>query len=634
MAPPTHSRSAIATTLTALLPSDLAISLYHIATSPCKTKPLFTPAPNKKPSPTTLESHFIAISHDDVLAFAIELLVYTLVQTGERIIFVSKADSSGYLPPSAASYSTSSSSEARISLVRSVAETAVRIVLDGAKAANPEAKITVSLFARSQSAYLFPNSFENKNKHVLEDRGLIAWWCRVLDPVFRQHSAAAAAAMTGGAKAYLLVPGFDRLQTKKLFPAHVDGDTAEWIVGHPLKIDPERDLLVREIIPHFPDDPKARFLDELNGDGTGKKNAKCTQRPKQWAGITTVEHFWDLMSMRSECAGGRCVGFIWVVIEGDGSVRKTSSPTEPEIPLSPLELGRETSPVSSSSPVTPSPPSVQQIDSDSSNSPPQPTASPPPSGPLSPPPLIIPPLSSSTSTSPKSPKKRSHSTLLMSPRKKKLRTLDTEILQRKQPLVSSAVVLDEKRYQRTIDALLNHTDFKTLEHAKAGTRKWVQSSYAVVKSSNVIIRDGWDWGEVVTGSLQRVQRERPMESVRAGVNVLAVRKRETAAPAVNTLLPRKRENKTAPVVNTLQPRKKEAAVVNTLVPRKKEAAPVVNVLAAGLVRKKEKPQENGEEPKANVLAGDLVKKEVEEEKPVVEKKKPVVEKETPVEAEK
>jgi len=583
MASPTHSRSAIATALTSLLPSDLTISLYHIATSPYKTTPLFTPAPNKKPSPTTLESHFIAISHENVLAFAVELLVYTLVQTGERIIFVSKADSSGYLLPAAASYTTSTS-DARISLVRSVAETAVRIVLDGAKAANPEAKVTVSLFARSQSAYLFPNSFDNKNKHILEDRGLIAWWCRVLDPVFQQHSAAT----TGGAKAYLLVPGFDRLQTKKLFPSHTGGDKAEWIVGHPLKVDPEHDLLVREIIPHFPDDPKARFLDELSGDGTGMKNGKSTQRAKEWAGITTVEHFWDLMSMRSECAGGRCVGFMWVVVDGDGSARKLpASPTELESPLSPLELGSRMSPVAKPPPVAMSPPpSLQPTDTDSSNSPPQTTTSPPSSAPLSPLSLTIPLPESSSSTSPKSPKKRSHATILMSPRKKKLRTLDTDIALRKLPLVSSAIVLDEKRYQRTIDALLNHTDFKTLEHAKAGTRKWVQSSYAVVKTSDVIIRDGWDWGEVVTGSLQRVQRE-TKEAVKASVNVLAVRKKETAM-AVNTLQPRKREDKPVPVVNTLQSRKEEA--------------PVANVLSGRLVRKRE--DESAGEPKVNVLAGE------------------------------
>jgi len=567
MAAPVHSRSAIATALSSLLPSDLTISLYHIATSPGKTKPLFAPAPGKKPSSTTLESHFIAISHDDVLVFAIELLVYTLVHTGERIVFVSKADSSGYLPFSAASYATSACG-ARISLVRSVAETAVRIVLDGAKTANPAAKVTVSLFARSQSAYLFPNSFENKNKHILEDRGLIAWWCRVLDPVFQQYSAAT----TGGAKAYLLVPGFDRLQTKKLFPTHDTGGKTEWIVGHPLKIDPERDLLVREIIPYFPDDPKARFLDELNGDGATKKNGK-TQRAKQWAGITTVEHFWDLMSMRSECSGGRCVGFMWVVVEGDGSARRPSSPTELESPLSPLELGSGVSPVTMSPVAMPPLLSLKPIDAGSPSSPPRaaaPPTQPPSSAPLPPPPLAIHPPEAKSSTSPKSPKKRSHATVLMSPRKKKLRTLDTDIVLRKQPLVSAAVALDEKRYQRTIDALLNHTDFKTLELAKAGTRKWVQSSYAVVKTSDVIIRDGWDWGEVVTGTLQRVQREETEEAAGASVNMLAVRKKQTAAAVVNTLQPRKREDKAGLVVNTLQPQQKEAPVVNSLVPRKKE----------------------------------------------------------------
>lgn len=108
----------------------------------------------------------------------------------------------------------------------------------------------------------------------------------------------------------------------------------------------------------------------------------------------------------------------------------------------------------------------------------------------------------------------------------------------------------------------------------------------MVKTSDVIIRDGWDWGEVVTGSLQRVQRE-TKEAVKASVNVLAVRKKETAM-AVNTLQPRKREDKPVPVVNTLQSRKEEA--------------PVANVLSGRLVRKRE--DESAGEPKVNVLAGE------------------------------
>lgn len=45
-------------------------------------------------------------------------------------------------------------------------------------------KIVISLFARAQSQYLFPGSADHGKKHVLDDRQLIRWWARVLDPLF------------------------------------------------------------------------------------------------------------------------------------------------------------------------------------------------------------------------------------------------------------------------------------------------------------------------------------------------------------------------------------------------------------------------------------------------------------------
>jgi regulator of Ty1 transposition protein 109 len=564
----TSSGSSIASALSSLLPSDLSISLYHIATSPAKTDPLFTAPPGKKPAATTRESHFIAIAHENVLAFAIELLVYTLAATGERIIFISKADSSGYLPPSAASYTLSNSSGARISLVRSVATTAVRTLLDAARGQNPHAKITLSLFARSQTQYLFPNSAANAAKHVLEDRGLIAWWCRVLDPVYRQHSSSS--------KAYLLVPGFDKAQTRRLLPKE-EG----WVCGHPLKADPKRDITVREIIPWFPDDPKARFLAELDADGNAKR------RGKQWATIRTVDDFWELMSMRQECSLGRCVGFIWVVMEGEKKVKPEPEKHMLEIRASEKAAEMDTQGKTAET-VIPEPtqnegqerPTLQIITNDQ-NSPQTAESSQSQSTEITSPSVE---LSSSPSSPPnRSPRKRSLTNVasLLSPRKKKLKTPDVPT---NPPLVAPAIVLDEKRYTRTVDALLNHTDFGTLELARAGTRKWVQSSHAVVKSSDVIIRDGWDWGEVVIGTVQRAaEPEKVVQGPVGEVNMLSVRRRT------------KDSEKPVQTVNTLSVRKRE-----------KPAEPVVNVLGTGLVRKKENPEEEG--PTVNVLGAGLVRK--------------------------
>ncbi|KAA8897414.1 histone acetylation protein-domain-containing protein [Sphaerosporella brunnea] len=551
-ATPSPSKSSLAVALSSLLPSDLTISVYHIASTPAKTDHLFTPPPCRKPAATSLESHFVAISHDNVLAFAIELLVYTLTATGERIIFISKADSSGYLPSSAATYSLNNS-DTRISLVRSVATTAVRCILDAARAQNPHAKITLNLFARAQSQYLFPNSAANSAKHVLEDQGLIAWWCRVLDPVYQRH--------IPYAKAYCLVPGFDRAQTRRLLP------NGEWICGHPLRTDPERDITVREIIPWFPDDPKARFLMELDADGDSKR------RSKQWANIKTVDVFWDLMSMRQECSLGRCVGFIWVVVEGEKKV-------EAEV----RDLTAEKAEVDKKEQLaTPEPThndnqskSKLQINTDTESKSTQ-----TPESSQSRPTDVTSPSSPQPCPASRSPNKRSLSnaaSMLMSPRKKKPKPFDLPITP---PLITPAIVLDEKRYDRTVDALLNHTDFGTLESARTGTRKWIQGAYAVVKSSDVTIRDGWNWGEVVTGTATRVVEA---EKAVGGVNVLPVRKRtkegEKPSQEINTLTVRKREKPAVDILSEDPMCKRD---------KLEEKHPVINVLGAGLVRKREKP---------------------------------------------
>src|SRR6266487_4672259 len=35
--------------------------------------------------------------------------------------------------------------------------------------------------AWAQGQYLFPGSVENSRKHILNDRGLVKWWCRALN---------------------------------------------------------------------------------------------------------------------------------------------------------------------------------------------------------------------------------------------------------------------------------------------------------------------------------------------------------------------------------------------------------------------------------------------------------------------
>lgn len=189
----------------------------------------------------------------------------------------------------------------------------------------------------------------------------------------------------------------------------------------------------------------------------------------------------------------------------------------------------------------------------------------------------------------------------MSPRKKKLKALDPDNLLpgSKPPLVSAAVVLDEKRYQRTIDSLLHHTDFGTLELAKDGTRKWVQRSYAVVKASDAIIKDGWDWGEVVTGTMKRAAEQPKGEKAKPlGVNVLLGRRKGSVVSDVSSAgLAKKKEDGLVNAPDAGRVGGEERTRVNVLTARKREKPATAQQRAnavdlpgegGGLVRRKPK----------------------------------------------
>lgn len=64
-------------------------------------------------------------------------------------------------------------------------------------------------------------------------------------------------------------------------------------------------LPLRCLIPRLPDDPKSRFLDDLDGEYVGPQG--------QWRSVKTMDQFWEMMSYRQECSAGRLVGFVWVI---------------------------------------------------------------------------------------------------------------------------------------------------------------------------------------------------------------------------------------------------------------------------------------------------------------------------------
>lgn len=304
------------------LPAASEFNFYHVSTPPTKSDPLFAPAPGEKQQRTYCESHFLTASvtpSDHVqgqrlLVYAIEVLLYTTKSL--TTLFVSKADSTGYLHLLPSAHSASPSA------IRTITSTFISWLAEHRQ--RPHVPFVVSLFARAQDQYLFPGSVQNAGKHVLDDRQLVKWWCKTLDPVLRHHRLQSPDDDDdhATAQAYVIVPGFDKYETTSFFPPshRADQPTArKWHYGHPLRtIAPNPTAPPRCLVPHFPDDPKARFLDELDGEIPDLASSQTLFSPSKrghgmWKSIKTLDQFWDTMAFRQECSSGRLVGFIWLV---------------------------------------------------------------------------------------------------------------------------------------------------------------------------------------------------------------------------------------------------------------------------------------------------------------------------------
>jgi regulator of Ty1 transposition protein 109 len=335
------------------LPKDVAFTFHHYSTPPTKSPALFSAPPHAKSERTFCESHFLAASiilkdgqssavPEELLVLAIEALIYTTKSL--TTIFVSKADSTGYISLLNLPRSQAGSPLQTIcgTFVSWLAKTRQR---DGKK-------VVVSLFARAQDQYLFPASIENKDKHVLDDRGLVKWWCKVLDPIVKEYKPmeerkTLKERLTNGnevtssgvevpksdctAKGYLVIPGFEHYESLRYIPPSPSPSAPRrWATTHPLlEISPYPGAPPRCLVPHFPDDPKARFLDELDDELPDRGTDAMTQEggtPSrsngQWKSVKTLDQFWEFMAYRQECSSGRIVGFIWIVI----------TPPQPSIP--------------------------------------------------------------------------------------------------------------------------------------------------------------------------------------------------------------------------------------------------------------------------------------------------------------
>jgi regulator of Ty1 transposition protein 109 len=518
-------KSDLDTRLASVLPKGHSFTILHISTPPTKTDPLYSPPPNERPERTYCENHFLAVSIDapdasgnQVLVLGIEVLIYTTARSST--LFVSKADSTGYLTLLNLPKGTPSP-------IREICATFVGFLVE--KRRRKGIQFVVNLFARAQDQYLFPGSVDNKGKHVLDDRGLIKWWCRVLDPLLGPAPISTEAPWKS-AKGYIVVPGLERNETKALTPRKPD---SAWEFTHPLErishYYREFDWVPpRCLIPHFPDDPKSRFRDELDEEAAKSQGMK---KQGNWKSVKTLDMFWDMMAYRQECSSGRMTGFIWLVFDDQ-------EPSEAN------ESFRSTAP-----PETPEKQRMVQIT------------------PSTTPRKLFPSKSKSES---KTKKKKAKKTLrgpIIARKPHIKRVKHNRVLDRPvntayyswTPQARGEKIVDEATYKRIVDLLL-HLDFAALSKAVGSTRRWLSEGGG-----------GSKWGVVISGT-----RETPTPTASNG---------DDGVNNLSGLVKRKRND------STVEENQSKVNVLSAgLVKKKPKEEPKngVNVLSTGLIRKKPK----------------------------------------------
>ncbi|KAG6994135.1 hypothetical protein G7Y79_00047g083610 [Physcia stellaris] len=300
--------------LGAALPHLKSIKINHISSEPERCESLYSQAPSQPAEETYREKHFLLASVQHIPSaiipvYGLEVIVYTTAQL--TTIFVSKADSTGFMhlvqwPKWASSPMTT------------IASVFLRLLADVFQ--KPNKRLVVSLFARSQHTYLFPGSGDNDGKNVLSDSALIRWWARVMNLVMDldqpehddtiEQAQRRIKAYPATSQVYLRVPGCSAAETKRFVPGSLNDSSpfrSVSLAADPFELlAPRADLPARCMIPHFYDDPKTRFADELDGYDKLKSDGN-------WSSVTSLDGFWDLMQYRQECAAGKLVGFVWGV---------------------------------------------------------------------------------------------------------------------------------------------------------------------------------------------------------------------------------------------------------------------------------------------------------------------------------
>ncbi|TKY87776.1 hypothetical protein EX895_003357 [Sporisorium graminicola] len=303
-----------------------------------------------------------------LLILAMELYLYTIPELGSAVLYVSKLDSSGYGPkaiptPLREALSGQVFADATrfgSTLTATLSSAVTQHFSSFRHWDQPDhiststvtvSHLSVHILARSQRAYLFPSSPENKDKKVLSDGGLIKWWRAVMsDVVVTTRDGSSPVRKSGDmkgevidARAYYVIPGYNKMESHPLVPLVREGGSAadrvlnqaNWTYGHPYSsggadcssadlpplplhwqtssfilsqsappkvqtdpeasdYDPKKVRTVPTLMPHFSDDPKTRFLDEMARDahehsGWKKKTVTSNGNGQAQAQVSTQQ---------------------------------------------------------------------------------------------------------------------------------------------------------------------------------------------------------------------------------------------------------------------------------------------------------------------------------------------------------
>ncbi len=248
-----------------------------------------------------VKGHAVSPEENDprLLVSALEAVIFTIPSTATTLIYISKADSTGY--------TSTTATTRQPPFTKTLLKSFISYHVSASTAPTP--RVFVHLFARSQNQYLFPNSVEGGAKRVVGGAKLCAWWKSVFEEVAAKMKEKEVDESTSSpsqqnvtsditkkpAELYLsyILPSYDVSEARGLVgrPKKDLPPGVEWqylppfhpTIPSPLNPEPSmstQTLSIATLIPTFSDDPKARFITEILDEAVvDKSNRRSTRTP-------------------------------------------------------------------------------------------------------------------------------------------------------------------------------------------------------------------------------------------------------------------------------------------------------------------------------------------------------------------